>query len=122
MAKPSASAIAKIAHVMHESVRAWQMANGEKSSPSWGRAPNWMKDASIASVVWRLENPHADAAGQHEQWMAKKRSDGWKHGRIKSGVKKTHPMMVAYADLPDVEKRKDALVNAVIDALLGPAR
>ena len=54
--------------------------------------------------------------------MDEKKKDGWKFGRTKSGVKKTHPMLVPYGDLPEVERRKDAPVNAVVDALARPMR
>ncbi|MFT3725247.1 MAG: RyR domain-containing protein [Hyphomonadaceae bacterium] len=120
MTKPDAKAIAKIAEVMHETVRAWQKANGQSLAPPWSRAPKWMKEASIASVKWRMENPNAPVSAQHDQWMLLKTSEGWKHGKAKSGTKKTHPMLVPYSELPEIEKRKDALVNAVIDSLARP--
>lgn len=107
----------KIARVTHEATRAWQAANGEKTAPAWGRAPQWMKDATAASVAWRIANPDAPASAQHEQWLAVKKADGWTHGKAKDGRKKTHPMLVPYAQLPDVERRKDMLVNAIVDAL-----
>ena len=122
MPKPNAQAIAKIAQVMHETTRAWQAANGQDPAPPWSRAPQWMKDASIASVLWRIENPSAGVSAQHDQWMAQKKRDGWKHGKIKDGAKKTHPLLVPYTKLPEVERRKDALVNAVVDALVAPMR
>lgn len=102
---------------MHEAVRAWQKANGQKPAPSWGRAPKWMKEASKDGVAWRLAHPKTPASAQHDQWLEQKKAAGWKYGRTKSGVKKTHPLMVPYADLPEVERRKDALVAAVIDSL-----
>ena len=122
MTKISDAAATKIALVMHESVRAWQKANDQAIAPAWGRAPKWMKDSSIEAVKWRLFNPDASVSAQHDRWMNEKKADGWKHGRAKNGVKKTHPMMVPYSDLPEVERRKDALVNAVIDALTRPMR
>lgn len=115
--EPDAEAIQRIAHVMHEAVRAWQRANGQAPAPPWSRAPKWMKDASVVSIKWRVANPNAPASAQHEQWMAQKKSDGWKFGKAKDAKKKTHPMMVPYRDLPAFEQRKDALVNAVVDAL-----
>jgi hypothetical protein len=110
-------AVWKIARVMHESVRAWQKANGEPGAPPWSRAPQWMKDASREAVLWRIANPKAPASAQHDQWVAQKIEAGWKHGKVKSGVKKTHPMLVPYSQLPETERRKDALVAAVIRSL-----
>ncbi len=117
MGKISDAAATKIAQVVHESVRALQKANGQPVSPAWGRAAKWMKEASIEAVRWRLANPNANTSAQHDRWMEEKIAAGWKYGRIKNAVKKTHPMMVAYRKLPEIERRKDALVNAVIDSL-----
>jgi hypothetical protein len=122
MVKTDTKAVARIAQVMHETMRAWQKANGQTPAPPWGRAPKWMKEASLASVVWRIANPNAPVSAQHDQWMTQKTSEGWKYGRAKSGKKKTHPMLVPYGELSEFEKRKDALVNAVIDALARPLR
>lgn len=118
-AKPAIGDAMPIARVMHESVRAWQAANGQDPAPPWSRAPAWMKRASVEAVEWRLANPRASSRAQHDQWMAEKIAAGWKRGRVKDGVKKTHPLIVAYDDLPEVEKRKDALVAAVILSLGG---
>ena len=115
--KPDAEAIQRIAQVTHEAMRAWQKANGQAPAPPWSRAPKWMKEASVASVTWRINNPNATASAQHDQWMAQKTADGWKFGKTKDAKKKTHPMMTPYRSLPEFEQRKDALVNAVVDAL-----
>jgi RyR domain-containing protein len=117
MAAPDDLSIWKIARVMHEAVRAWQKENGQDPSPPWSRAPQWMKAASYDAVVWRLKNPKAKASAQHDQWLAQKRQEGWKFGKVKDAAKKTHPMMIAYSQLPDFERRKDALVGAVVDSL-----
>ena len=118
----SDDAIWKIAQVMHEAVRAWQKANRQPAAPPWSRAPQWMQEASMEAVLWRLNNPDAPASAQHDQWLAKKKADGWVYGRKKSGRKKTHPMIVPYDDLPEVERRKDAMVGALIDSLAKPIR
>jgi hypothetical protein len=123
MARRNADAsVMKIAQVMHEAVRAWQKANGQNAAPPWSRAPQWMKQASKEAVLWRMANPKAPSSAQHEQWLAEKRAAGWKYGRAKSGAKKTHPLLVPYADLPEVERRKDAMVGALIDSLTRPMR
>ncbi|MEM7768331.1 MAG: RyR domain-containing protein [Pseudomonadota bacterium] len=106
-----------IAQVVHEAVRAWQGANGQKPSPTWKRAPDWMHSSTIESVQFTLDHPDAPHSAQHDQWMEQKRSAGWVFGPKKDERKKTHPMLVPYDELPDFEKRKDALFKAVVLAL-----
>ena len=118
MAKADETLHWKIARVMHEAVRAWQKENGQEPSPPWSRAPQWMKTASYDAVVWRIRNPKAKSSAQHDQWLAQKKTAGWKFGKKKDAAKKTHPMMVPYAKLPEFERRKDALVGAVVDSLV----
>jgi hypothetical protein len=109
--------VAVVARVVHDAVRSWQGANNQPPSPPWSRAPKWMKDSTMAAVTYRLANPGAPNSAQHELWVNEKQSAGWKRGKIKDGVKKTHPLMIPYDELPMVERRKDALVSGVIDAL-----
>ena len=107
-----------MARVVHEAVRAWQAVNGQKPSPHWTRAPAWMRDSTVESVQFTLNNPDAPHSAQHDQWMDQKKADGWVFGPVKDADKKTHPMMKPYEELPDFEKRKDALFKAVVSALL----
>src|SRR5262245_20032757 len=94
MAKPDPQAhIWKVARVMHESVGAWHRENVQAEARPWSRAPQWMKDSSRDAVLCRIKNPKAKASGQHDQWLESKKKDGWKFGKVKDGVKKTHPMM-----------------------------
>ncbi len=109
-----------IARVVHEAVRAWAKSRGDASIPAWSRAPRWMREATLEAIRFRLANPKAPASAQHEQWMAEKRANGWRRGKVKDVRKKTHPLLVPYARLPIFERRKDALVGAVIDSLTGP--
>ena len=54
---------------------------------------------------------------QHEAWREDKRRDGWVYGVVKDPAAKTHPCMVPYADLPESQRRKDALYLAVVRAM-----
>lgn len=55
-----------------------------------------------SSVLERL------AMDEHERWMAALREDGWKYSaNPKDPVGRTHPLLVSWAELPEVEKEKD---------------
>lgn len=114
MDKKSVEAIAR---TVHEALRGWIAAHGEKPPPVWQRAPAWMRESSRESVRFALENPDAADSHQHDQWMAQKKRDGWSFAPLRNNDKKHHPMMVPYEDLPDFEKRKDTIVRALTAAL-----
>lgn len=55
----------------------------------------------------------------HRAWLAEKERTGWCYGPIKDEQAKTHPCMVAFADLPAEQQLKDVLfVDAVRAALV----
>ncbi|MCI4645150.1 MAG: RyR domain-containing protein [Hyphomonadaceae bacterium] len=117
MSQPDAARRLAIARTVHEAIRAWAAAHGQPAMPHWRQAPRWMKESTLESVDFVLNNPGANDGHQHDQWMDQKKRDGWVYGPNKDADKKTHPMMVPFADLPDMEKRKDALLKAVVLAL-----
>lgn len=109
-----------IARTVHEAMRGWVKAHGGKPTPAWAQAPKWMKDSSKESVIFAINNPQAPHSAQHDQWMEQKKRDGWKFGKTKDAHKKTHPMMIPYEDLPEFERRKDAIVRALALSLSKP--
>ncbi|MCR9271122.1 MAG: RyR domain-containing protein [Hyphomonadaceae bacterium] len=113
----SPSKIEKIARTAHEAIKGWRLANGQESIPDWEDAPDWMVSATKDSVMMVLQDPNTSASKQHEQWMDKKLRDGWKQGPLKNPEAKTHPLLIPYEELPEVERMKDSLMNAVISAL-----
>jgi len=116
MKQPEAHRREAIAQTVHEALRAWSVAHGQKM-PHWSRAPRWMKESTYESVEFVLAHPGADDIKQHDQWMEQKKRDGWVYGEIKDEKKKTHPMLVPFEQLPDMEKRKDSLLRAIVLAL-----
>jgi hypothetical protein len=111
------SEVEKIAEVCHEANRAYCRTIGDDSQLPWTEAHEWQKQSSRDAVVFRIANPDAPVTAQHEMWLADKRSAGWKWGPEKNGNEKEHPCMVPYEDLPEEQKRKDALFIAVVNAL-----
>lgn len=110
--------IEMIAAVCHEANRSWCAANDNHShNPSWAVAPAWMIDSAIDGVEHALKYPDAKPEDSHSNWMAGKIADGWVYGEVKDPVAKTHPCMVPYEQLPEFQRKKDALFLAIVRAL-----
>lgn len=54
----------------------------------------------------------------HKSWYKQKEADGWVYGEEKNLEKKTHPCMVAYDELPAMQKAKDAIFIAVVKGMM----
>lgn len=108
---------AEIARVCHEANRGYCQAVGDDSQKSWVDADAWQRESAIKGVEFALANPEAPVSAQHDAWLADKVKDGWIYGTIKNADKKIHPCMVPYDELPEFQKRKDALFRAIVHAL-----
>lgn len=114
------AAIINCARVCHEVNRAYCLALGDASQPSWDEAPEWMGESAIAGVLFHLANPAAGPEASHNSWMAAKLADGWKYGKVKDADKKEHPCMVPFHHLPTEQQAKDFLFRGVVHAMLVP--
>lgn len=107
--------IERIAAAAHEANRIFCEAHGDTSQQSWHVAPKWQQQSAIRGVSVALGG--ATPAQQHEAWMRDKLADGWVFGPIKDPEAKTHPCLVPYEELPEMQRRKDALYIAVVKAM-----
>ena len=57
--------------------------------------------AELDSLIEKL------AKNVHEVWAAGRVADGWTYGVERDDVKKTHPCLVPYEQLPESEKEYD---------------
>lgn len=117
MAKDTPISIEDIARVCHEANREWCRVNGDDSQLPWDQAPAWQRESAIQGVRTVCDNPHATPELQHQAWMDRKLSEGWKFGEVKDAEAKTHPCLVPYDLLPPEQRRKDDLFLAVVRAL-----
>lgn len=109
--------IEAIARVCHEANRAWCVARDDGSQRGWLMAEPWQRESVIKGVEFALANPDASASGLHDAWMADKERDGWVYGEMKDPIKKTHPCIVPFEQLPPMQQTKDHLLCAIVRAL-----
>ena len=111
-------AIERAAAAAHDVNRAYCLSLGDDSQVPWLEAPDWQKESAIAGAIELSKQPNRTAREQHELWLAHKTRDGWVHGAVKDAVKKTHPCMVPYRDLPPEQQAKDTIFRAVVVGVL----
>lgn len=106
-----------VAQVAHEANRAWCLANGDTSQPSWENAPDWQRESAINGVHFHIDNTEAGDSASHDNWMDEKRAAGWVYGEVKDPDAKTHPCMLPFEQLPPEQQAKDRLFRAIVHAL-----
>lgn len=109
--------VLQIAVVCHQANKAWCEVNDDHTQKDWHGAENWQRQSAIMGVEFRLNNPNAGYDAQYNAWLEDKKKDGWVYGEIKDAELKTHPCIVSFDELPDFQKKKDALFCAIVDSL-----
>jgi hypothetical protein len=109
----------EIARVAHEVNRAYCLALGDHSQPTWGDAPEWQRQSALTGVALHVQRPEAGPEASHESWLKEKQRTGWRYGTKKDPEMKTHPCMVAFDALPREQQAKDFIFRAVVHALAG---
>jgi hypothetical protein len=102
------------ARAAHEASRAYCIAIGDTSQPSWDSAPDWQRSSARNGVAVALAG--ATPEQSHASWMAEKEGQGWVYGPTKNPDKREHPCMVPYLDLPRDQRAKDTLYLGVVRA------
>lgn len=112
-----------IARICHNVNRAYCAAMGDHSQLDWYNAPQWQRDSMRDGVRAHLRTPDGLAPeASHNNWLALKRSEGWKYGPVKDLEAKTHPCFVPHAELPLAQQAKDYIVAAIIAELRAELR
>jgi hypothetical protein len=108
----------EIARVCHEANRALQVVQRDPApSLAWDEAPPWQREFAAECVEYGRTSVSPEVL--HRRWCDAKHADGWTLGDVKDAEAKTHPCLVPYDDLPQGERDKDDLFQAVVHALDG---
>ena len=110
-----------IANIRHIAWVAFQIAAGQPYNEQINKD---QFDSLVDAIVYQKANPHVTLEENHNNWMRMKEKQGWVYGPKKDFLKKTHPDLVPFNDLPTIEKRKDVsdiivhrLASELIDEL-----
>ena len=114
----AALSVEQIAKICHQANKAYCEALGDMSQKSWEETTEDIRQSAIRGVNFRLENPGAPPSAQHDAWKQGKVEEGWIWGTEKNPEAKTHPCIVDYVDLPEEQRRKDTLFQAVVDSMV----
>ena len=109
-----AQLVETLAETVHEANRALCESDGDTSQTPWAQTSEDNKQTSREGVTRILSNPLLSAADIHQEWVDGKKAKGWKHGDKKCDKAKTHPSMVTYDKLPQIEKHKDQMFREVV--------
>lgn len=105
-----------IAQACHAINCGLQAAAGE-TPVAWPSADEAVRASTIAGVQYHLENPDVTPEQSHEAWMKYRIAQGWQLGPVKDVENKIHPNLVAYADLPVLERAEDHVFRSAVHAL-----
>jgi hypothetical protein len=103
------------ARAAHEANRAYCIAIGDLSQPSWDEAPDWQKSSAVKGVEGALSGNTPEQS--HAGWLAEKVATGWVYGPTKDPEHKQHPCMVPYAELTIAQRMKDHIFVSVVHAV-----
>ena len=128
----------QIAQVCHAANKAYCESIGDFTQPRWEDLPLEKKESLVNGVKLILNNPESNPEDSHKAWLKTMKKDGWsfmekeiiepvivrgkktnktkvtKVPLPKDWVKKCHPNMIPYDELPEEQKFKDVLFRAVV--------
>ena len=107
----------QIAETAHEANRAYCHSLGDYSQLPWRLMSKDHQEVVTNGVEFHLKNPDASPRLSHENWLKKKKEQGWVYGTEKNEELKTHPCMRPYNELPPEQRTKDFIFSAVVATL-----
>ena len=91
-------------------------ANAPIIPESWDQRENDFR-AQFLNVIAKQCGPNRCRSAEqlHENWVEAYRKNGWTYGPVRNVEKRTHPDMVPYEELGQLERDKDAVFVALCE-------
>jgi hypothetical protein len=105
--------ITAIAKMCHGVLSAYCLALREEQLP-WDKLSDEAQDKIIGRVAFLILNPEAKPQANHDIWMFKMLSNGWKYGKVNDTAKKKHSSLVPFHHLPTEQQDKDHIFNEIV--------
>lgn len=105
-----------IARIAHEVNRSYCQSVGDDSQLPWDAAPEWQRRSSVRGVEGIKSGAITTPEQAHESWSREKVEAGWIYGPVKDANTLQHPCLVPYAELEGVQRLKDTIFFAVVNA------
>lgn len=103
------------ARAAHEANNVYNAAIGDPPSPAWDDLTEAQRNGVIAGAQHALDGGSPEDS--HALWLKTRGDEGWTYGPVKSFEAKTSPCFVPYTELPEAQRRKDALFQASVRAM-----
>lgn len=111
-----------IAEICHEANRVYQRIC---PSPGIPVAPTWKKFVACHAqqaegVLFGVRAALSGATPEklHKEWCDKKMTEGWTYGSRKDERYKTHPCLVPYSQLNEMDLMRDLLFSGIVTAFI----
>ncbi len=106
-----------IAKVCHQANKAYCESVGDFSQKDWDDVDSELAQTTMECVEQALADPEMTPEKAHENWMESRIRKGWVYGTAKNETLKTHHCIVPYSELPEYQRKKDALFQSIVNAL-----
>lgn len=116
----TAEQVDSVARICHEANRAYCVMTGDPGLPAWDELEEGYRESTRSGV--RMAVSGSTPEESHHGWIQERLSAGWKYGQVLDRAAKIHPNLVPYDNLPESQRRKDALFLGIVAAILGPPR
>jgi hypothetical protein len=100
----------------HEVNRAFSIAQGDNSHPSWDEVSAEDRRTVINGVLGLLHQNLTDEQS-HAAWVAFMTLDGWTSGSVKNRANKVHHCLVDYSKLNPDDRKKNELFCMTVRAV-----